>query len=125
MATEKKLLEALITINAISQEKGLGFQEKFQQILSLIVSYMQARSVSIMLVKGRRRLEVVASTDRAIIGMTHSMDEDSPSAWVVNENTPYPWKTLPRAIFFSKNWIITAAMPFFWSPSWGRKGPLA
>jgi len=88
MASEKRLLEVLITINAVYQDKGLEFGEKLQHILLEVVRCMQAKSGSLMLVKGRKSLEVAASTTSALIGLKQRLDEESPSAWVVKNRVP-------------------------------------
>ncbi len=87
MKTDNRLLNALIAINPISNDKGLGFEEKLEQILHEIVRCMQAKSGSIMLVKGRKALEVIASTNKDLTGLRQPLDEESPSSWVVKNRT--------------------------------------
>ena len=90
MAKEKRLLEALIAINLISNDKGLDEDQKLHHILLEIVRCMRAKSGSIMLVKGLKSLEVVASTSPELIGIKQPLDEESPSTWVVkNKATLY------------------------------------
>ena len=90
MAKEKRLLEALIAINLISNDKGLDEDQKLHHILLEIVRCMRAKSGSIMLVKGPKSLEVVASTSPELIGIKQPLDEESPSTWVVkNKATLY------------------------------------
>ena len=90
MTKDKRLLQALLAINSISNDKNLIFGEKLQHILLEIIGCMQAKSGSIMLVKGRKSLEVVASTSPELIGIKQPLDEESPSTWVVkNRATLY------------------------------------
>ncbi|MBA7668632.1 hypothetical protein ES703_76746 [subsurface metagenome] len=69
MASDKSLSEVLIAINSISNDKGLELGEKLKHILLEIVGCMKARSGSIMLVKGRKSLQMVASTNAELIGV--------------------------------------------------------
>ena len=82
MASDKGLLEVLIKINAVSNDKRLDFRQKLQQILLEIVRHLQVKSGSIMLVKGSKNLEVAASTNAELIGKKQRIDEESPSSWV-------------------------------------------
>ncbi|MBN2515159.1 MAG: GAF domain-containing protein [Deltaproteobacteria bacterium] len=88
MAGNKRLLEVLIAINTISNTRTLKFDQKLQHILIEIVKCMQAQSGSIMLMRGLKNLEVVASTSPALIGVQQSLDQKSPSAWVVKNKIP-------------------------------------
>ena len=83
MESDKTLLEDLIAINSISNDKGLAFGEKLEHILLEIVGCMQAKSGSIMLVKSSKSLEVVASTNPELIGVKQGLHEESPSTWAV------------------------------------------
>ena len=82
MTSDKRLLEALTTINSIFNDKGLELDQKLQHILREIVKCVQAKSGSIMLMKGLKSLEVIASTNVELIGVKQPLDEESPSAWV-------------------------------------------
>jgi len=86
MTSEEALLEVLTAINSISNNKGLAFEEKLSHILLEIVGCMKAESGSIMLVKGRKALQVVASTNPELMGIRQPLDEESPSTWVVKNN---------------------------------------
>jgi len=83
MASDKGLLEVLIQINAVSNDRRLDFKQKLQQILLEIVKYLQVESGSIMLVKGPKNLKVAASTNTELIGKKQRIDEEAPSSWVV------------------------------------------
>ena len=83
MTGDMGLLEVLITINLISNDKGLSFDQKLHHILLEIVRCMQARSGSIMLVKGLKSLDVATSTNPELIGIKQPLDKESPSTWVV------------------------------------------
>jgi two-component system sensor histidine kinase KdpD len=74
--------EVLISINAISSTRRISFEQKLHHILFEIATCMRARNGSIMLVKGRKTLKVVASRNPELIGVEQRLDENSPSAWV-------------------------------------------
>jgi two-component system sensor histidine kinase KdpD len=88
MTQEKRLLDILLAITRISNNNKLEFEEKLQQILLEVVKCMQAKRGSIMLLKGRKALEVAASTNPELIGVKQELDKTSPSAWVVKNKTP-------------------------------------
>jgi len=100
MESDERLLEVLIAINSISNDRGLAFDEKLNHIILEIVGCMQAKSGSIMLMKGRKALQVVASTRPELIGVRQPLDEKSPSTWVVKHRTLlYIDNVFPSAIF--------------------------
>jgi K+-sensing histidine kinase KdpD len=88
MTHEKRLLEILLAITNISNDRKIEFRIKLQLILLEIVNCMQAKSGSIMLLKGRKVLEVAASTNSRLIGLRQELDETSPSSWVVRNKAP-------------------------------------
>jgi len=58
---------------------------------------------SIMLVKGRKNLEVAAATSPHLIGVKQSIDQDSPSSWVVkNKKLLSVDKTSDRSLFSNR-----------------------
>ena len=83
MTGDKKLLEVLISINSIFNDEGLELDQKLQHVLHEIVRCVPAKRASIMLMKGLKSLEVVASTNTELIGVKQRLDEESPSAWVI------------------------------------------
>ncbi len=83
MASDKTMLQVLIAINSISNDKGLAFGQKLHHALLEIVRCLEANSGSIMLVKGRKALQVVASTIPELIGVEQGLHEESPPTWVV------------------------------------------
>lgn len=88
MTFDRRLVEALAAITNISNDTKLGFGQKLERILLEVVSCMQATRGSIMLVKGRKALEVVASTSPELIGVKQRIDEETPSSWVVKNKAP-------------------------------------
>ena len=78
----------MLAITNISNENKLGFGQKLQHILLEVVSCMQAKCGSIMLVRGRKVLEVVASTNQELIGVKRRLDKKSPACWVVTNKAP-------------------------------------
>ena len=67
-----------------------------------MIKCMKANSGSIMLVKGRKNLEVAASTNAKLVGMKQPMGEDSPSAWVVKNKTPLYVDDIRKSRLFKK-----------------------
>ncbi|MFH1294154.1 MAG: ATP-binding protein [Pseudomonadota bacterium] len=102
MINHKGLLEVLVTINSISLEKGLEFEEKSQRILFEIVRFMGAKSASIMLLKGRKALEVIASTDMKMNRVRQPLDQESPSTWVIKNRAPLYIKDISENDTFLK-----------------------
>ena len=101
--SDKKLLQVLIAINSISNDKKLGFDQKLQHILLEMLGCMQAKRGSIMLLKGRKALEIVASTSEELIGITTiRLDEDSPSTWVVKYKAPLYVDNIVKSDVFKK-----------------------
>lgn len=88
MSDDKFILEVLLQITAVANNRKLRFEEKLNKILLAIVSCMQVKKASIMLFKNNKVLEVVASTNPSIIGKTQSIDENTPSTWVVKHKQP-------------------------------------
>jgi len=83
MSSDEKLFQILKEINKISNTPRIGFNKKVQQILLAVTKCMDTEKGSIMIVKGKKTLEVVASTNPKIIGIKQSLDKESPSSWVV------------------------------------------
>ena len=87
MNRDEKMLDLLKSITETSYNSRLSFDDKLQRILSFVVSCMRIKKGSIMIVKGHKNLEVVASTNPSLIGVKQPMDEDAPSSWVVKNKT--------------------------------------
>lgn len=102
MTSDKRLLEVLIAINFISNDKSLDLGQKLQHILLEIVRCMQAKSGSIMLVRGLKSLEVVASTSAELIGVKQLLDEESPSTWVVKNRASLYIDNISNNAMFQK-----------------------
>ena len=102
MTVDMQLLEVLITTNSISNDKGLSFGQKLHHILLEIVRCIQARSGSIMLVKGLKSLDVVASTNPELIDIKQPLDEESPSTWVVKNRASLYIDNLSASTMFQK-----------------------
>ncbi len=88
MDTRQRLMSVLYAINEISNDAAMDFERKLHRVIGEIARGLEAGSGSIMLRKGRKTLEVVASTNPEIIGERRSMDQDSPSAWVARTGEP-------------------------------------
>jgi len=82
MDRNPRLAKVLLAINEVSNDPALGFEQKLQRILEKITRALGVRSASVMMKKGRKRLEVVASTNPSLVGIPQDMDEESPSTWV-------------------------------------------
>jgi len=102
MASDKGLLEVLIEINAVSNNKRLDLGQKLQNILIDIVRYMRVKSGSIMLVKRSKKLEVAASTNAELIGVQQSVDKESPSSWVFKNRKSLYVEDISKSDLFVK-----------------------
>ncbi|MDY6824808.1 MAG: ATP-binding protein [Thermodesulfobacteriota bacterium] len=80
------ILNALIRISEISNDRKTDFTDKLKAILHEVTTCMNTESGSIMLLKGRKKLEVAASTKEGIEGITQPLEGGSPAAWVINNN---------------------------------------
>lgn len=102
MASDKRLLNVLFAINSITNNNRFDFGEKLQHILLEIVGFMGAKNGSIMLVKGKKGLEVCASTDAGLIGVTQPPDDASPAYWVLENGRPLYIDDISRSDIFRK-----------------------
>jgi len=102
MTVDMGLLEVLITINSISNDRGLSFDQRLQHLLLEIVRCMQAKRGSIMLVKGLKSLDVVASTSPELKGIKQPLDEESPSTWVVKNRASLYIDNISTSTMFQK-----------------------
>ncbi len=102
MDRDSLVLKALLDINAISQDSRLKFGQRLQKILHEIVQCMGAKSGSIMLLKGRKSLEVKASTRSELIGIKQPLDGKSPSSWVVQNKVPLKVDDVENSEIFKK-----------------------
>ncbi|MFH1351516.1 MAG: ATP-binding protein [Pseudomonadota bacterium] len=112
----KNLNEVLTAINKISVDNRLLFGEKLQGILFEIVRFLGVKSVSMMLLKGRKNLEVVASTDRSIIGTRQPLNEISPSTWVINNRAPLYIEDISKSDIFLKKFDRYRGCAFLLAP---------
>ena len=88
MTNDKRLLEALAAISDISNDGKFEFSEKLERILLQVVRCMRAAHGSIMLLKGHKVLEVVASTSPELTGIKQGLDVHSPPSWVMKNKAP-------------------------------------
>ncbi|MBW2129749.1 MAG: GAF domain-containing protein [Deltaproteobacteria bacterium] len=102
MERDTLILKALMAINGISRDRRLAFNDKLEKILREIVRCMKAKSGSIMLIKGRKNLEVAASTKPELVGVRQSLEEESPSSWVVRHKKPLRVDDIHRSRRFHK-----------------------
>lgn len=83
MSANDKILRTLLNITKLSNIPKMDFKEKLQRVLMEIVSCMDSKNGSIMILKNYRYLEVVASTKPNLIGLKQDIDNEKPSSWVV------------------------------------------
>lgn len=88
MTTNKRVLDTLVKINMIFNDKSIAYEDQLHRALLEIVSCLRTKSGSIMLKKGGKKLAVVSSTDRALLDVHQPLDEESPSTWVVKNKVP-------------------------------------
>jgi len=88
MQIDKKILQTTLAITDISNNAHLDFQSKLQGILQEIASGMKAKQASLMLLKGRKNLEVAASIKPNLIGIKQPLGDNTPSSWVFKNKRP-------------------------------------
>jgi K+-sensing histidine kinase KdpD len=82
MQKDKEIVQALLTLTAISNRTDNRFEEKLHQILLEVIKCLGTETGSIMTLTGRRFLEVRAATNPEIVGFKQPLRDDAPSAWV-------------------------------------------
>jgi len=102
MIKNEELIEVLVAINVILNDKSLDIDRKLHHILHEIVGCMQVKSGSIMLVKGLKNLEVVASTKPELVGVRQPLGEESPSTWVVKNKATLYIENISKNTVFQK-----------------------
>jgi len=103
MTTDKRILDALIDINMAFNDRSIDYGCQLHHALLRIVKCLETESGSIMLRGGAKKLTVVASTDEALLDVRQSLEEESPSAWVVQNKRPlYVENVSENDIFLEK-----------------------
>lgn len=75
-------LKALMSLMEMPQRPRSSFRTRLQRIINQVVECMQSERGSIILLRGRKTLEIVASTASDLVGIRQRLEDDSPSAWV-------------------------------------------
>ena len=99
MKNEKELLHTFKRMAALSNRSDLDHQKKLQCLLREMTNALNAEKGSVMILSGRNRLEIRASTNSDLIGVRQPLSETSPSAWVVknrkllyvDRDHPFEW----------------------------------
>jgi K+-sensing histidine kinase KdpD len=102
MTDDKVLLNTLKEINSITHKGRLGFKKKLELVLSAIIGCMGAKSGSILLMKGKSRFEVAASTKKELIGLRQRLEEGSPSEWVVKNKSLLYVDSMEKSPIFAR-----------------------
>jgi two-component system sensor histidine kinase KdpD len=116
MKSKKKLLDVLLAINTISQNARLTFDEKLVHIIFEIVQCVGARSGSIMVLEGQKKLRVVASTVAHLIGQKQPLQEGSPSSWVVKNKKPLHVQNIRHSAQFKERFDHYQGSAFLVAP---------
>lgn len=82
MDQNPRLAKVLLDVSEVSNDPKLGFEQKLHGILEKITQALGVERASVMMKKGRKGLEVVASTHPDLVGVRQDLDEESPSSWV-------------------------------------------
>ncbi len=89
MIQDHKTLQALMNVTQISNNADLQSDQQMQHIIQEVVKCIGVEKGSIMLLRGRTQLEVVASTNPELIGVKQRIDDEGrPSSWVVKNKKP-------------------------------------
>lgn len=121
MEHDTRVLKTLLAINAVSRDIHLDFGQKLNRILQEIIQCMQAKSGSIMLRKGTKNLEVVASTRPDLVGVRQPLDQETPSSWVVLNKRPLRVEDMARNAQFKKRFERYKSASFLLAPIEGDK----
>ncbi len=120
MDSNEKIVEAIISITDIANKSRLGINAKLQQALEIIVSCINTRVGSIMILKGRKNLEIIASTNQNIIGIKQSLDNESYSTWVVKNKKPLFSDDPENEKFFPNNYARYKKESFLIAPIFSK-----
>jgi len=83
----EKLLENISRLLQVINRKGLKFEKRLDEILHIILDYLDASQGSIMMVR-KDKLEVVAATRSELVGITQPLTEESIAAVAVSTGEP-------------------------------------
>lgn len=97
-------LKAMLAIMQISQQRSLRFTTKLQRIIEHVTACLDSERGSIMILRGRQTLEVVASTIPALLGVKQPLTGDTPSTWVFkNKRILYVGPSVESIFFQTKS----------------------
>lgn len=82
MNKDKELLLAAGRMGALSSRSDLAHPEKLHYLLQEMIQLLNAEKGAIMILSGRRFLQVKASTTPELIGVKQEIDAETPSTWV-------------------------------------------
>ncbi len=116
MTHDRKFLEALISIIAISNNKKLTLEKELNNMLLVIVDCLQVKSGSILLIKRNGMMEVAASTKARIVGIKQPLDDSSPTAWVVRNKKPLYIDSAAKCDYILKRFKNYSGDAFFIAP---------
>lgn len=111
-----KLFEVIKRINQINNNSRMSFEKRFDQLLSVIVESMESKSGSILLVKGRKGLEIAASTKKELKGLKLKLEEGTPSEWVVRNKRNLYVDSRENSDCFIKRFHHYEGTAFFMTP---------
>ena len=104
MKVEDSVLQSIMRINGISNSPRLSFKSRLDSILSEVVRCFHAEQASVMVIKNRKKLEIVSSLNPDLVGKSQPLDEDTPSTWVVKNKKPFYSKDDSCADLFQKRY---------------------
>lgn len=82
------ILQALVRISDISNTSDMELEKKLELMLDIVLKCLNSQKGSIMILKGRKTLRVVASSNQELKGVMQNLKENAPSAWVVKHKKP-------------------------------------
>jgi K+-sensing histidine kinase KdpD len=113
---EENVLQAIMKISQISNNPRLSFESKLSGILTEIASCFHTRQASIMVRKGRNKLEVISSMNPDLVGTVQSLNDVSPSSWVVKNKKPLYIENASENKTFQKRFDHYRKDAFFLAP---------
>ena len=88
MVKHTDIMELIKRIIQISNNQDTPNSEKLQDIILFLTEITETSKGSIMLKKNKLGMEVVASTNKELIGIKQPLNGDSPSCWVFKNKIP-------------------------------------
>lgn len=97
LAMANRLLESFSEIANVLNTRGLDFYYRLDQVLNIILNYLEVEQGSIMMLEKHNKLVICASKRKELIGFTQSIDDNkSVASWVARNQEPLFLKDISK-----------------------------